>query len=470
MSWFSLAALALVLAYAAFQRAGVALDDWSLCLVATGVVCALHFAIAKGRDVPKLDRWTLFSSGAFLAIAALQLVPLPVTVLRALSPARVELLEAAAPFTGGMPAFTTITAVPYNTAVYVATLLGYVAVFLLVRDISFRTRAMPWAVAWPLLAVASLEAVLGFYQSYAAGGAGIASGTYDNRDHFAGLLEMALPFAALYPAAILQRRRHRYESPAAPALKACAMLLAAAVLLAGIIHSLSRMGFIVALATLFVSASVAASLRGWRVDYEVRSARWRRWAPTLLVAAAVLLGFVFLPTDPLIARFSEFATTDAISADTRAQIWRDTAGLVKAYPLTGCGLGAYPSCFYKFKTVAPMSTVDYAHNDYLQVLAEMGVVGFVAGLLFILRVLERAFRGAVHARSVDQRYLAIACLASIAGILLHSFVDFNMYVPANGYAFAWVLGIAGLNLREPAPRASVRYRDSEGEPAMRPAG
>ena len=67
--------------------------------------------------------------------------------------------------------------------------------------------------------------------------------------------------------------------------------------------------------------------------------------------------------------------TEDISADTRAQIWSDSRGIVSAFPLFGVGLGGYESALYRFKTVAPMHTVDFAHNDYLQVLTEMGIIG-----------------------------------------------------------------------------------------------
>ncbi len=105
----------------------------------------------------------------------------------------------------------------------------------------------------------------------------------------------------------------------------------------------------------------------------------------------------------------------------------------------------------RFKTVAPMKTVDYAHNDYLQVQAEMGVIGFLAGLLLVGRLLQQTVRGARNARSVDERYLALACVASMTAMLLHSLVDFNMYVPANGMVFAWIAGIASIHARQPSP-------------------
>src|SRR5581483_8716456 len=171
---------------------------------------------------------------------------------------------------------------------------------------------------------------------------------------------------------------------------------------------------------------IALSVCGWRVDVETPAPLWRRLLPIATVAVIVALGFVFLPTDPLIARFSDLARTDDISADTRAQIWRESIGIIKAFPVFGCGLGGYESVFMRFKTVAPMFTVDYAHNDYLQILVEMGPIAFAAGVFFAIRLLAATIRRALYARSTDERFLMVGCTGSLVAMLLHSFVDFNL--------------------------------------------
>ena len=445
----TLSALALVLGYATFQRAGVEPGTWNLCLLAIGSIAVVYFAIPKRPEVRSLDRVVAFSAAAVMFLAAFQLVPLPVALLRVLSPTRVELLQATASLTGGPATYATLSAVPYQTAQYVLTLAGYLLIFLVIRDVCLRTGERTWSPAWPLLLVGGLEALLGVYQA-TSGATDSASGTYDNRDHYAGLLEMILPFAALYPAAILQRDRERQESTVAPAFQASLILAIAVVILAASIYSLSRMGFLASLAALFVAGASAVSARGWNVDYRKPAAWWRRMLPAASVGIVILLGFLYLPSDPLARRFADLAATEDISADTRAQIWRDTSGLIRAYPLFGCGLGGYESCFLRYKSVAPMNTVDYAHNDYLQVWAEFGVFGLIAGIIFVARLLYRSMRASLYAPSHDHRYLAIACTSSFVAILLHSSVDFNMYVPANGFVFAWVAGIAGayVNRRE----------------------
>jgi len=459
MNFLTLIALSVALGYAVFQRAGVDPNDWNAVLLAIGVIALLYFASPKDPHPPPLDRITRFSAIAVLSFTALQLVPLPIGLVRAISPTRVELLTATQPFVGGASHYVTLSAVPYQTAQYFLTLSAYFLVFLIIREVTLTAQRWPWMAAAPLLVVGAFEAVLGMVQAYGEGSmSGMATGTYANRDHYAGLLEMILPFPLVYAVAILQREDNRFESPASPVLKACALLSTAAFTLVAIILSLSRMGFLSALAALLVAGATMLSLRGWHVDYQAPGAWWRRWLPVATVVLVVIAGFVFLPTDPLIARFSDLANTDQISADTRAQVWRDTENLVKAYPLFGCGMGAYESCFLRYKTVAPMNTVDYAHNDYLQVLAELGVFGFAAGLIFVGRLVQRTARGTFYARSVDERYLAIACLAAITAILLHSLVDFNMYVPANGFAFAWIAGIAAAQSRTRAPDRAARER------------
>jgi O-antigen ligase len=445
MSLVTLCGLAVAFSYAVVRHGGV--DDWNSVLLVIGILGCFHFLWRFRQRVPRLDWVSGVSLLVFLFLAALQVLPLPVDLVRLISPTRLELGDAVLPLTGHAPHFVVLSAAPHNTWNELLTIAAYVLVFWLVRDSGFRLSSRSWATALPLLVVAGFEAALGFYQGYIGGAAGRSMGTYANPDHYAALLEMALPFAAVYACSILQGNRDDESSSTLPAVKATLLIGLGALMLVAITFSLSRMGFLSALASLIVAGVMIIVVRVRRVEYSGSVPWWRKWLAPVAVVATVALIVFLIPTNALLARFSQLPGTGDGAAEVRVRIWRDSIRLVKDYPLLGCGLGAYGSCFLRYKTAAPTFTVDYTHNDYLQILAEAGICGLAAGLLFLIRLIQRTIRGCFYARSVSERNFAIACVASMCAALLHSFVEFNMYVPANGMAFAWIAGMAGIHLR-----------------------
>ena len=108
-------------------------------------------------------------------------------------------------------------------------------------------------------------------------------------------------------------------------------------------------------------------------------------------------------------------------------------------------MGGFKSAFRKFQTTETLFSVDFAHNDYLQFLAELGVIGFTMLAVFLGGIVWKTAGAAWKEQDVDSRYLAIACAGSLIAILLHSIVDFNLQIPANAMVFSWVCGLsAGL--------------------------
>jgi O-antigen ligase len=453
----SLAALGGVLAYAAFQWGGVVRTDQYEYLLVLGLL-AIVLSLGRARDrwaaLPgAVVRWTLAILPAYVLM---QVVPLPVAVLRALSPARAEAV-AALELIGAKVNFASLSVSSVATFQSFLLVCGYLIIFLLVRDLTwrFRVAAVPhqgpahaealrydkgscWLAIWPIVAIGALEAGLGLWQHFGGTGEQARWGTYANRDHYAGFLEMAMPFAVVYPVALMRRARARWHSPVAPALAACGVWALAGLMFAGILHSFSRMGFIAALSSLFVMGTLGFGTPqlSW-----VASSRKRQAGAVGLVTALVLAGFVFLPPDKLIARFAQLVSTDELTAGGRAQLWAETIPLIRAYPVFGCGLGGYETAFSRFKVSGVLVTDDFAHNDYLQLLAELGVVGFVIGATLAFSVVRMAVRRAVRSADPGARYFAVACAGALAAILLHSFADFNLYIPANAMLLAWIAGM-----------------------------
>jgi O-antigen ligase len=155
----------------------------------------------------------------------------------------------------------------------------------------------------------------------------------------------------------------------------------------------------------------------------------------------VLAAFVFLPPERLIQRFARFVSTDGLNSDGRTGLWAETIPLIKAYPFFGCGLGGYETAFSRFKISGVLVTDDFVHNDYLQLLAELGLIGFVIVAVLAFSVVRIAVSGAVKSSDPETCYFGVACLGALSTIALHSFADFNLYIPANAMLLAWIAGM-----------------------------
>lgn len=439
------------LACAAFQWGGVVRTGRYEYLLAIGILgvawtaggSAKEWAPAPGRAM----RWGLSLLPAYVL---LQTVPMPVEALRLISPARAAGVAALVRAGAGMR-FASLSVFPAGTFQYFLLVCAYVLLFLLAREMTFHFRNRVWVMAWPLLGVAALEAGLGLWQFFAAGGTGEQErwGTYANHNHFAGFLEMSLPFAVMYAVARVRRPRDRMRSSGGSVLAAIGSLTVAGVVFAGIVYSFSRMGFLATLFSLFVMGVLVLATPKFN---SVARSRWRSLTAAGGVAALIVASFAFLPPDKLIGRFAKFVSADGLTDEGRSGLWIETLPLIKAYPLFGCGLGGYETAFSKFKVSGMLVTDDFAHNDYLQLLAELGLAGFVMGAALAFAVVKTAWRAAARPASPDAGYFAIACLGALAAIALHSMADFNLYIPANAMLLAWVGGAAAASGLRPTER------------------
>jgi len=201
-------------------------------------------------------------------------------------------------------------------------------------------------------------------------------------------------------------------------------------MLVALISSGSKMGFIACLGGLFVMSAVAclATVTGWK--------RW--WIVALLGAFSVSM-FVALPPDELVNSFASAATDQ--TGEGRLPIWSDSRHLLMAYPVAGSGLGTFDTAFLKYQTAVLDNEFDFAHNDYLQLATEMGGLGFLILAGFVTATVTKSLRSGTRRFDRNTRYLAWGCTGSMAAIGLHSFADFNTYIPANALALAWIFGI-----------------------------
>ncbi len=250
-----------------------------------------------------------------------------------------------------------------------------------------------------------------------------ASGTHMCPNHFAHLLEVVMCLCLALIA-----------SPAAGGalrlFSGYTLLLAAPVL----VLTQSRAGWLGAAAGFVVTLWLILWKRRRRLFYISFIVL------PLLVAA---LGFTLWKTVPLVRDRIE----QARQGDVRTQLWSDALRVAKDYPVFGCGPGTYRWIEPKYRAHASQSWVLYAHNEYLQTLAEYGAAGFVLFAVFILWGLGRLF-GVYVRRELrgETEALTAGFLGAAAASLVHAVFDFNFHISANTHILFLLGGLVSAEL------------------------
>jgi O-antigen ligase len=436
-----------VLAVAVFADGGTAPQAWLACELAVGLLLACWALTGEGPRTPaSLRRGFPLALAALPLYAALQSVPLPLALVRLLSPARAELHKSVSGVLPHVPSWAPLSVSPQATLSFALRLGAYAAAYWIVRGLGPRFGRQRFAVAAPLVLLAAAQASIALLQSLAGES---AAGSYVNRNHLAGFLEMALPFAVVPAIAALPAlvpvlsgfpapaacggkhaggRRRVWAAAVGGVLAAAAAVL----ILAAIVTTRSRGGLIAALLSLLVVGLGALK----------RSTHPRKkWLLAAALPALLAAAFLYLPSEDLVRRYTHLLGGEALRREGRVLLWAETLDLIAAYPLAGCGFGGFEPAFLRYKNSAPMVNDRHAHNDYLELAAEAGLAGFVLCVLLAIRPIGAAVRRGLHAEAGQDRWMAVACAGSLAAIFVHSLVDFNLRIPANGMVFFWVLGL-----------------------------
>jgi O-antigen ligase len=350
----------------------------------------------------------------------------------------------------GATHWVTISLYPHDTLLGFFKLVAYLAAFVLAAY-SFEAREVKSVVTRGLIVLGSLEAAYGIVQ-YLTGYQKIfgftkqfytddATGTYINHNHFAGFLELVIPFAAVMVFYYLQSlsahgvsearrpRGGRYSLSLHPRILFYVFIVI--LLLIAVIFSRSRMGIFSVLVSLILMAflgRLGGGRRAWMVI-------------TLLVIACSMTYAVWIGLGPVIGRYEALRPSGLEDPYGRAAIWKQASGIIRDYPAVGTGLGTFGIAFRRYQATALDLFIDHAHNDYLEATTDTGILG--VGLLFIpiIGLLIKMILACVGARSAYRRSVLLACIGGTAALLVHSATDFNLQIPANALLFAVILGI-----------------------------
>jgi O-antigen ligase len=384
--------------------AALLLCVWMLEIAVTGV----------GRGV-----WSWGHAGMLgvLGLALLQLAPLPVSVEHVVLPEGETLF------------WNRLTRDPAATAAAAATwTLLLVYFFLLALSVRSPVRIRVLGVA--LIVNGALLSLLGLVNASSSKDPIFWSfppespsfGPYANRAHFSVLVEMIVPLALARLLAVGIGRRG--ESP---------WLMVALVLMgAAIGRAASRAGIVlVALQCVIVPMAI------WWGTQRVR------FRPALLRAGVIMGlaigGGAWIGGEGVRERIAERFREDVFAV--RGEIWRGTLRMIADHPVFGVGLGAFATMYPRYDEGNGLRYTAEAHNEYLQLLAETGIVGGIIGAAFLISLLRTVWRSFSRTGGADDASWAVGASTGIVAALLHSGVDFGLRIPANALVFLSLLTV-----------------------------
>ena len=175
-------------------------------------------------------------------------------------------------------------------------------------------------------------------------------------------------------------------------------------------------------------------------------------ALALLLLVLVTSFMVKMDREPLINRLRTleafYRHPEEITTNARISIWKSSAAMIRDHPWTGTGWGTFRSAYPMYRRDYFFKGVVFAHNDYLQIAAGIGIPGLFFFLAFVLMVFREGWR-VIRSGARDLWALAMpGVLAALFALLLHELVDFNLMIPGNAMIFFALAGlVAGRSRR-----------------------
>lgn len=407
----------------------------------------LAYAVLRPDFLKYLSRPILAALALLALFPLLQWLPLVPAALWPALPDRGVYASGISEFGSDMPALRAVSLVPSATESSWLAMLPALAVFLV--TVSLREELLK-RVVYLFLAMAAFQAALALAQFGGGWGGGFrlgpadigrSIGTYANRNHLAGLLEMALPIALGLLAARMGRGggASRYAGrswlrrtgqffmnlprPNQTMVFAALFLL----MLLGLIFTRSRSGIVMAMVGIFLSALFYGRHIGG-----VRSGSLATLFAVIGLALASLVGLA-----PVLDRFS----VDDALADARWPIYASSLAASWRFFPFGSGLGTFPDVFWRFQPDSIADFVNHAHNDYIEFVFEGGLPALVVIVMFLVMYALRWRALLNHAQWSTLNFMQVGSGIGLLLMALHSLTDFNLHIPANAIYFALLAAV-----------------------------
>jgi O-antigen ligase len=178
----------------------------------------------------------------------------------------------------------------------------------------------------------------------------------------------------------------------------------------------------------------------------------------LTIVIGILGTILFLGADESLTRGIGLSNAPAEVSNGRLHFWSVALNMFWDHPVIGVGLDAFGVAFTKYDTWNGVFRIERAHNDYLQTLAEAGIVGLGLVLAFIYFLFRKGMRVVASAGTGFRRDVVIGALAGCFGILVHSFFDFPLRTWSNSFFFLMLAAIATVSIRASTEQSTHKRR------------
>ncbi len=424
---------------------------WTVLIIELAALGLLALYVLQPQK-PKLDpladramRWPRVLFTGFWVVLLIQLIPWPNFVVKLLSPAAYSFRDLfMVDFSGTL--FQPFSLIPAKTVQESLEILSYFIIgFIVLRTVT--TREQVKKIFYVIAGMGIFQAFYGMFEMYNPNprilfyekvhGLEVVTGTFVNRNHLSGYLEMAIPLAL----GLIITRIHLFSTEGLSWREKLQRLsdkglginllltIGVVVMGIGILLSQSRSGAFLLVFTFLVMFELT-------VIYFSRRSQDK--AKTFIKAAFLIITIVALYVG-IEATIKRFADTNLLR-EGRPVVWSNTLGMTRNFPLMGIGLGTFGEVYSAYEDRwLGQSRYTHAHNDYLEYTAELGVVGMVFLLGGVVFLLATAFLVWRDRRHPEIKGLVLGGMVAVVNMFIHSVGDFNLHIPANMITFTVIL-------------------------------
>lgn len=428
--------------------------EWSILVVQLTVIIMLGAYIlmeSKPRIPPLLSQHLevpAYLLGGFFALVIFQIIPLPKFLVKILSPQTFYFYKE---FSGNFSEmnFLSISVIPSQTISEGLEVLAYAALgFLIVRTITQRKQIM--RIFSVMLAMGIFQAIYGFFEFYSKNPSILfykkvhyldcVTGTFVNRNHLSGYLEMIIPVSVgliiaridLFNWAGLRWKDKLMRISERGLSWVVLMSLGIVGMALAIVFSKSRSGIFILLFSFILLAGLAGLYYNREDDEKKKIRNFLKILFLVIVIFSMYLGI-----EATMERFS----LDRLLHENRPVVWGNTIEMILDFPIFGSGLGTFGSVYPAYEESGLFVNYSHAHNDYLEYLAETGVIGSLFLWGTVIYLLVSAFLMWKDRRHPVVKALGLGGIVAVVNILIHSIADFNLHIPANMVLFAMILSL-----------------------------